>query len=288
MAITGISPTYSSLPLCLIDIEDLELEQISQNKTVKADNSISLPTVNNTIEILNDGELRLSAKNSIKLKSGFHLHSGGKISVKCEPSINVTMDINVDSWPDYFTPNGDGTDDELCFSVENADSWEFMAFSSAGAPVYQSAGKIDYDQVCVWDGLGATSNTAYICTVRFKNNYGREAENQYVVYVGHCTKSTKIADEKSSLSPINNMISDCNEQIKLYPNPANNVVTVSTQDDFLKEITIYNFLCTKVKNINLDQNKAEIKLNLYTGNYYVKIETNSNTYFEKLIINQNY
>lgn len=88
------------------------------------------------------------------------------------------MDISVLNWQNYFVP---GNNEQLCFTLENADSWEFEVFSLGGSSLFQSAGSIHTSSVCVWDGSGISSTGWYSCHVRFKNNFGRDLENIYSV-----------------------------------------------------------------------------------------------------------
>lgn len=63
----------------------------------------------------------------------------------------------------------------LSLTVEEANN-------PSGQRIFQSAGSMDSNSVSVWDGSGAT-NGYYTCTIRFKNNYGREFESSYTVLV---------------------------------------------------------------------------------------------------------
>lgn len=148
------------------------------------------------------------------------------------------------------------------FSLTNAQNatsykWDFgdgapMASGSATAHAYSASGSYVVKAIMVNDCDSTTILKAVTCTATGIEN-------------------TQLAKEG----------------IKLYPNPAVNVVTIKSENDLnLKEIIIYNLLGQKVYQA-IVQNKNQYTLNvaqLPSGIYSVYIQTNKETIIKKLEI----
>ncbi|HKK81394.1 MAG TPA: hypothetical protein VJ909_04055 [Prolixibacteraceae bacterium] len=199
MAIVGISPTNIELCPDEVDIFDVPYTSVLNLKNEEAQNNIILPADGKELAIGNGGKLTLTAGNSIILKSGFH-NAGGEFIAHINTGFTEEMDINVSLWPEGFSPNGDGINDELCISVENANSWEFTAKTASNEIVFQSAGTITGDNVSLWDGTGAHCLESHFCTIRLKNNYGRTLEKLINVYVACGLKSLYNSNDNLTLN----------------------------------------------------------------------------------------
>lgn len=181
MVVVGISPTYIEIAPDEVNITSVTYTTGTGTKTEDAQQNISLPSTGNTLTIMSGGVYTLTAGNSIALQAGFKANVGSVLSAKINTDYQEEMDISVTSWTNNFAPNG--TNDELCFIVDNADSWECEVSTLGGSRVFQSAGSINSSTVSVWDGSDISSSGYYSCHIRFKNNYGRDLENSYNVYV---------------------------------------------------------------------------------------------------------
>ena len=74
------------------------------------------------------------------------------------------------------------------------------------------------------------------------------------------------------------------EGLKVYPNPANDAWTISTQDQVIRSIEIFNVLGKRV--MNLEPNALSTKVNasnLTSGVYFTTISTDLGTASRKLI-----
>jgi hypothetical protein len=74
-----------------------------------------------------------------------------------------------------------------------------------GALVYQSAGNIMSNPVCVWNGVGACSFCSYRCIVKFRNSCGGLVQNDYIITVIFSSdkeSTPEIQTESNSLSEI--------------------------------------------------------------------------------------
>lgn len=67
---------------------------------------------------------------------------------------NTTQEASYINQPNVFTPNGDGTSDELYFDSKNIETFEFIVYNSSGKPVYSST-----DVNMRWNGTDKGGNT---------------------------------------------------------------------------------------------------------------------------------
>jgi hypothetical protein len=293
MTIVGISPTYTELAPENVNVFDVSFSNVFGIKNEDAQQNIALPATGKELVVESGGELTLTAGNSIILKPGFHAKSGSKLRATINPDYTEEMDINVSSWYNVFTPNGDGINDELCFDVENANSWEFSAIDRYHNVVFQSAGSITGNNVCVWDGAGAYCNNAYRCIIRFKNNYGRVAENDYMVSVYCDTKSTSASNDsllykypEVKKNATNSSNQNSETLFTAYPNPCNSFNNLKFADNSKKIIKIYNsqgILCFQTRKINSPDFRIDMRA-FTNGLYVICLETDNEILTKQIII----
>ncbi len=293
MAIVGISPTYPEIAPGNVNVFDVPYSSVSGKKNEKAQQNIGLPANGKQIVVKNGGELTLIAGKSIILKSGFHAKIGSKFIAKINPNYTQEMDIKVSGWPNVFTPNGDGINDTLFFIVKNANSWEFSAINRYNKIVFQSAGSINGNKVCVWDGSGSHSGYVYRCIIRFKNNYGRVAENDYMVHVfgnkrsiskyddSFFYKYSKVKDDNVNLLSLHKETS-----FTAVPNPCNDFINLKFSDDSSKNIKVYNFqgvLCFQASDIK----SSNFRINMngqVNGLYIISVNVDNKILTKKIIL----
>ena len=76
-----------------------------------------------------------------------------------------------------------------------------------------------------------------------------------------------------------------NEDIKIYPNPANKEVNIEAKNNTIKQISIYNSFGQLLKNIYPNNKIAQVNIyDLNPGYYVIKIICNSQEKYKKLII----
>ena len=90
---------------------------------------------------------------------------------------------------------------------------------------------------------------------------------------------------KDSLSnaPITNVISVEIPGLKIFPNPASNVVTIQSDKNLLKDVVIYDVLGKEVLKKTLLNGVLDIS-NINSGVYIIKITENNSSVSRKLII----
>lgn len=283
MAVVGISPTYTELAPDNVNIFDVSYSSVTGFKNEEAQQDIILPAGGEELSVENGGELILTAGNSITLKPGFHAKAGSKFTAQINPDYTEEMDIHVPTWYNGFTPNGDGVNDELCLNVENANSWEFTAIDRNNSIIFQSAGTITGNSICVWDGSGAYCLEAYRCIVRFKNNYGRVAENDYMVSVICGLKSSCVSSDRLALR-----VSETSDEIlfSAYPNPNDGILNLKFSNHQVSNIKIYNsqgMICYQT--FSIKQPDFTIDMSSFVdGIYIISIEINNQVLTQKIIL----
>jgi hypothetical protein len=291
MIITGFSPTYDFD----INLTDIPYSSVSGKVLQTSLQTTIIPATNKTLSITNGGELDLTAGQMIKLEPGFSAKTGCNFKAQIDASITGdNMDIPDPNWKEWFTPNGDGINDNLCIDVQNADSWEFCAFDRNSNPVYQSAGSIVGGTACMWDGSGTTGTDAYLCFIRFKNNFGRAKEKDYMVTVIRGLKSG-LADTGIIISgqPEDELLSKTqtitsNSDVIIYPSINNGSFFVKFPDKIANDITIYNSLgqiILKKDKITSNIEQIEVK-GSHSGVYIVQIRFDNKVSINKIIINK--
>jgi hypothetical protein len=75
-------------------------------------------------------------------------------------------------------------------------------------------------------------------------------------------------------------------QIKIYPNPANNELLISLSKNCNNsQILIMNVLGETIKNISTTNTETKINISeIENGVYFVKVNTNGSSFLQKLVI----
>ena len=298
-ALVGISPTYTSTTT----ITDVSYQSVNGIKQEEAQSTIILPCSGKVLNVNNGGTLIHVSGNSICLKNGFHAQEGSFYRAFIDPRLSEVKDINVLSVPNVFTPNGDSINDELQVHVQNADSWELIAYDIYNHVLDHSAGYFTGEYVNVWDG-GNLPNGTYICYIRFKNNYGRFHESSYQVQIQGTNNGSKNSTDNDlsnkeihgqkleaglipneELSETNSYFSADNEdRVYIYPNPFHDVLSVSFDNSETdNEVFIYDFMgILKHHETDIGSN-VSIRINAPKGMYFVLIKTKYQSQIHKLI-----
>lgn len=286
-AIVGISPTYTSTTA----ITDVSYQSVNGIKQEEAQSTITLPCSGKVLDVNNGGTLIHVAGNSIVLKDGFHAKEGSFYRAFIDQNLSEVKDIQVLNVPNVITPNGDGYNDELQVHVENANSWELVAFNRYENVVDHSAGFFTSDYVNVWDG-GNLPDGIYFCKIRFKNNYGRFHESKYIVYIIRAKNGTKDSirdsfiqdtdqyEERTKLS----VLEKEEENVFVYPNPFHDVLSVCLENsETNNEVFIYDFMgVLKYHKTNIGT-RTDIHLDAPQGVYFMLIKTQHQSLTHKII-----
>lgn len=277
MAIIGISPTCSQAPE---NITDVPYSIVSGFNHEQAQNNISLPDDNESLTVTSGGKLIHTAGNSINLNPGFSAETGSVVKAEINTISFSQQGIDVTAWTNYFpTPEND----QLSFTVHNANTWEFQAFTLNGSLVYQSAGTIQGNEVNVWDGAGVASGF-YDCIIKFRNSCGELLTNSYLVYCG-VTESNKITAQKLSGNKKENV--SLKPDIHIFPNPNNALFTLSVSNYTLPfNVRCFNSLGEVVyekHNILTGSHRIDLG-SAPAGIYMLKVIFNNREFFKKFVI----
>ena len=298
-ALVGISPTYTSTTA----ISDVSYQYVNGIKQEEAQNNITLPLSGKVLNVNNGGTLIHVAGNSIVLKDGFHAKEGSFYRAFIDPNLSKVKDIQVLNVPDVITPNGDGFNDELQVHVENANSWELIAFNRYENVVDHTAGFFTGDYVNLWDG-GNLPDGIYFCNIRFKNNYGRFHESRYLVCIiganggskkgndnDSPNKETHIQESESDLVSHEELaetnpffMADNEDRVYIYPNPFHDVLSVSFgNSETSNEVFIYDFLgILKYHKTNVGT-RTDFHLDAPQGVYFMLIKTKHQSLIHKIL-----
>ena len=120
--------------------------------------------------------------------------------------------------------------------------------------------------------LNSTENIDLFCIQvddeEYANNELNWSKDPWAEYSEDCTLGLE-----------ENMI----KSISFYPNPVNDILNISSLDQFIKEVKIINL---QGKVIRLFYNKSTMNLlDLATGMYFIKIESDDNSVIKKMIKN---
>jgi len=98
---------------------------------------------------------------------GFETQAGAVFTAEieeCNLSTNPTgSQITLVTFPNVFTPNGDGVNDELFISAHNATDYQFTVFNRKGQKYFEGSGVITSDPFSVWDGICTTCGNTLQC-----------------------------------------------------------------------------------------------------------------------------
>ncbi len=269
-------------------IKSGEVEIYRATKTITATNTIK-----------SGATVTYEAGERITLKPPFVAESGSNFTARiknlnCLPGCYPVL---IDLLPNVFTPNGDGINDQLCYPVSNATSYEFKAFNRWGSEVYSSSGNVTGNMACVWDGTGSCSGCWYAVIITFRNECHEKSEAYGVTVYGSKNKSTKQLKSTSSdtIKAKNDLLlniipeHDTNDfDFKVYPNPTtgNFTLEVQAKETFPYSLEIINTvgdLIYKIKKLNVDKINVN-KIGFSSGIYYIRLNNGNSVITKKIII----
>ncbi|MCL2027748.1 MAG: C10 family peptidase [Bacteroidales bacterium] len=126
-----------------------------------------------------EGHFFLNNISRPKNEGDFNFSDNQKVVIGISPTYSGSdMEITVSDWPQEFPENSG-----LSMQVNNANSFDFSVKNSIGTTIYRRADVITGNDVELWSKSAFPTNIAqdYICTVRFRNNFGRIKEHTWTV-----------------------------------------------------------------------------------------------------------
>ena len=273
------------------------VEQLNLNHDVTSgivEIQAATETITSTSTIKSGATVTYEAGQSIILSPGFIAETGSNFTAKtkefnCVPGC---YPISIDLLPNVFTPNGDGINDQLCYPVNNATSYEFEAYNRWGSKVFSSSGSVIGNQVCVWDGAGACAGCWYAVIITFRNECDEKSEAYGVTTFGNTKSTLKATTNTDSKNELLLNITNENVSQKLdfaiYPNPNSGVFSIDIKTDALTtySLEIINSTGLSIYRINqLKETKVNIsKSSLKSGVYFIRVNNGESVVTKKMIV----
>lgn len=279
-AIVGISPTYNES-----QISNLNYIQVPSGHKRKeyAYNSVDIPASGNTLTVESGAEYIVEAGDEIVLRDGFVAKYGSEVNLRINPAWQSHMSISVPYWPNVVNNNG------YCINQKNADSWEFSLMNTNNHIVYQSAGSINSDYVCLWNGQGLSSGS-YLGIITLKNSYGRSLHQEIAITVLNREQaiiSDPSDNSDSNIIPttehFNNYSIDSN--LRVQPNPSSGIFEISNLTDTIISLDVHNVMGQHLyTDDNIMSTKYTLNLSSFpNGNYIIFLRSRQKTYSTKIM-----
>lgn len=278
--------------------EDLSLTHTVNSGVVEI--QLTSKTITSTSHIKSGATVTYEAGQAITLKPGFKAETGSNFTARikhfdCVPTCHP---MSIDVIPNFFTPNGDGINDDLCYTVSNATSYEFWAYNRWGNLIHSSSGSVSGNKACVWDGTDGCNNCVYYVILTFYSDCEEisEAYNVHIFIV-----ENKKMEELSGIMKMNSMYIEndtlinpllerdfTNFDFEIFPNPTDGIFTIEVKSKEKKHYSfelinstgevLYRIESLSERRINI--NKTEFP----SGIYYVRLSNGECLITKKLII----
>jgi len=168
----------------------------------------------------------------------------------------------------------------LAFLKCNDNQLEFLDLKN-GSNHLMTGGETNYDGQWIYlDGLDATNNPALVCI---------QVDNEFDANLGHPPYDTWMKDESTSYSEnceVNLGIEEqlLNDSIQIFPNPAQNMINVSSDNQQVEKIIIYSVLGRSIAEYNSQFD--QISLNTFSpGIYLMRIHSDKGVVVKRFIKN---
>lgn len=277
--IVGISPTYEDW-----DIYDVPYNEVNHEESELANRFIELPGFSSSqLEINNDATYSLTSGKHVILKDGFHAKRGSFFTASIDTSISSGYEISVEMFPTAIIKGVH----QFGTIVHNANSWEFIARDRNNNIVYQNAGSLTNNfsaqAAILWNGTGANHDGNYICTIRFRNSYGRMWEDDIPLTVIIGTKSLF----KSDTDAYNNKPLQFDDEVFVYPTPSKGRITItSLRNEKIESVVVVDGAGNSLLRFdNVKKSNVEIDISfLPNALYFIRIKTLDNEFLKKIIL----
>jgi len=129
-----------------------------------------------------------------------------------------------------------------------------------------------------------SSTTTFSTTINFSTTGYPIEDCEFIVFVQHDPSKEVIQARKVSMNIFGvNEVDD--NKISIYPNPANDLVNIFSQTPGVLHIYNINGMLVKTEMVNNSNEQIDIS-NLSNGIYIIKINTDTQNYTQKLVVNK--
>jgi hypothetical protein len=193
--------------------------------------------------------------------------------------------------PNIITPNDDDINDELCYQVENAETFSLQVFDNFGVVVNSpTTGTIQSNTPCLWNGQCSSSSICadgtYFVVLSFSNSCGQTVTipNHFITLLansGNRMANPNAPDSKDSIP--NNTVSN-DDKAPLPKDQTSNIKNVVNSPDLSMQNQVllknqqktFNNTATEDNMLNIfpNPNKGEFTLfypNQMSANYTIEI-----------------
>lgn len=289
---TGIDCGGSCLPCGMKDVRVLKTQaDITSNNIAARYELDTYPDPGYRFEYIS-GTFNLNAGNSVQFKNNVLIKAGVNLKAAIIPELQSEpprgCQAGCVSGANYFTPDGDGSNDYWVFSQSFVISYSLFVKDRYGTTIFTKANTPIFENgiVKAWDGSGANTNaTTYYVFLTYTECNGTVRQTSYSVYLSGL-KSLNLNDYMATTTN-KEKIDSLDEPFKIiaYPNPTGGKVTVESCncdlsfDCVLTDIT--GKVLIQIPNII---GSGEIDLSPYPGGMYLlRVKSGENVQLCKLI-----
>jgi hypothetical protein len=239
------------------------------------------------VHIVNNQNVTFKAANKIILKLGFKVEKGSTFSAviaPCECKQPCTILA-----PNVFTPNGDGSNDNLCYVVSGYNRYEAQIYNRQNQQIHQSSGDISGNIACIWNGNNSHSGQAYKVVSTFYSDCLNTSKT--IEKIVNVFKSIDITENLEYFVEIPIVeLNKKTDKVHVYPNPADELITIEYLC-FSFHHKPFIYIVNKLGRVmyikqNIDSKSFNINVsNFAKGLYIVKIVDDGEIFIKKFIKN---
>lgn len=253
-----------------------------------------------TLLALKSGFSILEAGMNIHLNSGFEVQKGVTFSAEINQELMTEPERGCQdaciSYPNIFTPNGDGINDYFNIMMAFVDSYDLLLWDYGSNIYVNVVNQPVYGNypIMVWDGAGVSTARDIYGVLTYTDCYGDTHSEELSIYLS----SPKSATISSSGEPLRNgsenyrsaelLINNSENnsaEINVYPNPVLDQVVINYNGKtFPLEYRIYDMDGKEVLHGNATTSEEVISMSAFpAGTYIVNAKARECNLVQKLI-----
>ena len=264
---------------------------------IKAGFDAGIANTSGNVTVLNGQNVTFKAGNLINLLPGFSVQNGGVFRGAleyCTGESESTGNIDVAFWPNVFTPNGDGINDNYCVNVTGATQFSIQVFDSWGVLRFDDTGIISNSFACIWNGdnnqgsSGKVPNGTYYSIIKFFNCSGSIEHPQTIsIYGSPGIKTEKelqqiVSIDENKFKPVSNsndvvldlatLAAKDETDFMVTPNPTSGAIQILFKTGQERNVNVVNILGETLYSTREEATTLEINLSDYAkGIYFISV-----------------
>ncbi|MGC9332011.1 MAG: T9SS type A sorting domain-containing protein [Bacteroidales bacterium] len=289
------------IPYKLYEDTDELPSQTFVDDYIKAGRNVGIDDVSVDVVVKSGQNVKFTAGNKIELLPGFVAEEGSTFVAEIKDCNNADFDdnitIDIEDFPDSFSPDNDGNNDHLIVEVNGATHYDIIVrgkwdintyYEATNIPVYSNhidvwSGNCNYTGNCWFYHKCNRKRKVHLTFYRCKNKiYTSKTEE-----VNCDSKNTK--SDTVQLNTKNNQSKDLSEVVfDIFPNPNKGIFNVRRTGNYsgAYSLRINNVLGKLIyQKSNINDNSFEIDIsNRPPGIYYLNISEGENIHQENIIL----